>query len=304
MKDERKTEIKVGIMSLIGIIIFLWILGWAKDFSFTSKERELLVSFPEVAGLEIGDYVTVNGVRKGNVTDIAVRQKDVLVKISIDKNVDLKDDASFHIMMLDLMGGKKIEVRPGVSNKKLDFSSVRNGNFSSDIPSVIAGLGSVQDDLLASVKDLRVTLSAMNEYLTDKDLNKNIRSSMKNLDIVLTRLNTLIDQNSRDLSEITKNTAQLTKDAKEFIEENKSDMSGSLKSLKNVLQKTDSLVTFFNNLAGETSLKKNNIGKLLYDEDLFNKLNAAINKLNELTDLINEQLKSDGLKVKADVDIF
>jgi len=304
MKDERKTEIKVGIISIIGIIIFLWILGWAKDFSFTSKEKEMLISFPEVAGLEIGDYVTLNGVRKGNVTDIAVRQKDVLVKISIDKNTDLRDDASFHIMMLDLMGGKKIEVKPGVSDKKLDFSSVRKGNFSSDIPSVIAGLGSVQDDLLASVKDLRITLSAMNEYLTDKDLNKNIRSSMKNLDNVLTRLNTLIDQNSRDIGEITKNTAQLTRDAKEFIEENKSGMSGSLSSLKNVLEKTDSLVTFLNNVAGETSSRKNNIGKLLYDEELFNKLNTAINRLNELTDLITEQLKSDGLKVKADVDLF
>jgi phospholipid/cholesterol/gamma-HCH transport system substrate-binding protein len=304
MKDERKTEIRVGIMSIAGILIFLWILVWAKDFSFTATDKNLLISFPEVAGLEIGDYVTVNGVRKGNVSDIAVRSKDVLVKIAIDKSVDLRQDAVFSVMMLDLMGGKKIEVKPGTSDNKLDYSSVQNGIFSSDIPSVMALLGSVQDDLLASIKDIRITLTSMNEYLTDKELNKNIRSSMKNLDNVLTKINSMIDQNSKDISEITRNTAELTRSAKEFINENKSGMSESLENLKSVLAKTDSLITAMNNIAGETTSQKNNLGKLLYDKEFFSKFENAINQLNELSTIINEQLKSEGLKVKADVDIF
>ncbi|RPI65639.1 MAG: MCE family protein [Ignavibacteriales bacterium] len=304
MKDERKTEIRVGIMSIAGILIFLWILVWAKDFSFTATDKNLLISFPEVAGLEIGDYVTVNGVRKGNVSDIAVRSKDVLVKIAIDKSVDLRQDAVFSVMMLDLMGGKKIEVKPGTSENKIDYASVRKGNFASDIPSVMALLGSVQDDLLASIKDIRITLTSMNEYLTDKELNKNIRSSMKNLDNVLTKINSMIDQNSKDISEITKNTAEMTRSAKEFIDENKSGMSESLENLKSVLAKTDSLITAMNNIAGETTSQKNNLGRLLYDKEFFSKFENAINQLNELSTIINEQLKSEGLKVKADVDIF
>ena len=304
MKDERKTEIKVGIITIAGIIILLWILGWAKNFSFTSTEDTLLVSFPEVAGLEIGDYVTVNGVRKGNVTDISVRSKDVLVTMSIDKNVDLREDAMFSVLMLDLMGGKKIEVKPGVSENKMNFSVVQKGNFSSDIPTVMALLGSVQDDLIASIKDIRITLASMNEYLTDKELNKNIRSSMNNLDNVLTKINSMIDRNSNDFSEIAGNTAEITRSAKEFIEANKSDMSESLANLKNVLAKTDSLVTSMNNIASETASSRNNLGKLLYDKEFFLKFENAVNNLNELASIIKEQLKSEGLKVKADVDIF
>lgn len=304
MKDERKTEIKVGIITIAGIIILLWILGWAKNFSFTSTEDTLLVSFPEVAGLEIGDYVTVNGVRKGNVTDISVRSKDVLVTMSIDKNVDLREDAMFSVLMLDLMGGKKIEVKPGVSENKMNFSAVQKGNFSSDIPTVMALLGSVQDDLIASIKDIRITLASMNEYLTDKELNKNIRSSMNNLDNVLTKINSMIDRNSNDFSEIAGNTAEITRSAKEFIEANKSDMSESLANLKNVLAKTDSLVTSMNNIASETASSRNNLGKLLYDKEFFLKFENAVNNLNELASIIKEQLKSEGLKVKADVDIF
>jgi ABC-type transporter Mla subunit MlaD len=49
--------------------------GLGKGFTFRSTENEILVNFPEVAGLEVGDYVTVNGVRKGNVKEISVRMK-------------------------------------------------------------------------------------------------------------------------------------------------------------------------------------------------------------------------------------
>jgi phospholipid/cholesterol/gamma-HCH transport system substrate-binding protein len=160
MKDERKTEIKVGIMSIAALIIFLWILGWAKGFTFRSTENDILVRFPEVSGLEVGDYVTVNGVRKGNVKEIRVEGQSVLVKLEVRKDVELKEDAVFAVMMLDLMGGKKIEVKPGKSPNTLDYSAVQKGEFYADIPSVMSLLGSVQDDLLASIKDIRVTLTS------------------------------------------------------------------------------------------------------------------------------------------------
>jgi phospholipid/cholesterol/gamma-HCH transport system substrate-binding protein len=304
MKDERKTEIKVGIISIAGIIIFLWILGWAKDFSFRSTERDLLIRFPQVSGLEIGDYVTVNGVRKGNVSDIAVKGENVLVKLELSNDVDLRKDATFAIMMLDLMGGKKIEVSPGRSEERIDFRGVQQGMFYADIPSVMSLLGSVQEDLTASIKDLRITLSSMNEYLTDKNLKQEITSSVQNLNKVLQKMNTVIDQNKNSIEELTKNTAELTHNANVFLNENNENISSSIKDLKKVLVNADSLLTSLNGLASETKDGKNNLGRILYDKELFNKLETTLNQLNELTRIMNEQLKSDGLKVDADVDIF
>ena len=34
MKNERKTEIRVGLTVLVGILVFIWILGWAKNFLY------------------------------------------------------------------------------------------------------------------------------------------------------------------------------------------------------------------------------------------------------------------------------
>jgi phospholipid/cholesterol/gamma-HCH transport system substrate-binding protein len=304
MKDERKTEIKVGIMTLAGIVIFLWILGWAKGFTFRSTENEILVRFPEVAGLEIGDYVTVNGVRKGNVKEISVQGESVLVKLEINKEVELREDAVFAVMMLDLMGGKKIEVKPGNSAGEMDYSAVQKGEFYADIPSVMSLLGSVQDDLLASIKDIRITLTSLNKYLTDEELNNDVRNSMRNLNTALTKLNALIDRNRADIETITKNTAEITKSAKTFLSENQNEMSETIQNMNKVMVSTDSLLTVLNTIANETTSQKNNLGKILYDEELFKKIETTLNQLNELTGLMNEQLKSNGLKVDADINLF
>ena len=43
MKEQRKTEIKVGLTVIFGILIFLWIFGWAKNLSIRSSENFLKI---------------------------------------------------------------------------------------------------------------------------------------------------------------------------------------------------------------------------------------------------------------------
>ena len=81
MKDYRKTEIKVGITVIVGILLFLWLLSWARNFSLTTAETELKIKFPNVSGLQIGNEVTVNGVQNGYVSDFYIEKGDVIVTI-------------------------------------------------------------------------------------------------------------------------------------------------------------------------------------------------------------------------------
>ena len=141
MKDQRKTEIRVGITVIVGLIIFFWILSWAKNFLLVSKEKTVQIRFDNVSGLEVGDFVTVNGVRKGNVHDIEEEKNDVLVTVSVNNDTDLRKDARFGLAMLDMMGGKKVEIKPGTSSEFLDYSKIQYGSFNSDIPAVMNLVG-------------------------------------------------------------------------------------------------------------------------------------------------------------------
>jgi phospholipid/cholesterol/gamma-HCH transport system substrate-binding protein len=304
MKDQSKTEIKVGIMVIAGTLLFLWVLGWAKNFSFSANDKYLEIKFPTVAGLELGDPVTVNGVRKGSVEDFKIESEDVIVNVKLDSDVDLKKDAEFAISMLDLMGGKKINISPGNSPEEIDYSKVQQGQFNADIPRVMTMLGSMQEDLNGTIKDVRVTLTSLNNYLTDQQLNENIKSSIANLKDLTHKLNTLIDRNGENLSQIASNTVELTQDAKELIHNNKESIQSSISGLNTVIQRSDSLLSKLNNLADETTARKNNLGKLLYDENLYNDLAGTLKDVKELTKILTEQLKGEGINVDANIDIF
>ena len=114
MKDQRKTELKVGIVVVVAIILFIWILTWAKNFSLSVTEKSILVSFKNVSGLEVGDEVTINGVKKGFVDNFKIEDDNIIVKLALENDTPIKEDAVFRIAMLDLMGGKKVEIYPGI----------------------------------------------------------------------------------------------------------------------------------------------------------------------------------------------
>jgi phospholipid/cholesterol/gamma-HCH transport system substrate-binding protein len=62
MKNERKTEIKVGITVTLSLLLFIWIFGWAKNFTLSTDRKEVQIEYTQTAGLEVGDQVTINGV--------------------------------------------------------------------------------------------------------------------------------------------------------------------------------------------------------------------------------------------------
>jgi phospholipid/cholesterol/gamma-HCH transport system substrate-binding protein len=79
MKNERKTEIKVGITVTLSLLLFIWIFGWAKNFTLSTDRKEVQIEYTQTAGLEVGDQVTINGVRKGFVNKIKNVSNKVLV---------------------------------------------------------------------------------------------------------------------------------------------------------------------------------------------------------------------------------
>lgn len=301
MKDEKKTEIKVGITVLLGILIFIWILGWAKNISLQSNEQPIDVRFDNVAGLEIGDPVTVNGVKKGYVESMKVEPNYVIVKMMINDDIKLKQDATFAISMLDLMGGKKVEVFPGESVVPFDKNKLAVGKFYADIPSVMSLFGSVQDDLVTILKDVKISLHSMNKYLTDEKLSNNVQSSMANLNELTNKLNIILSENRNDIKTLTTNTVELTQKSNEMLTENKENIKEIISNLKIVFLKSDSLLTDLNSLTKETMNQQNNIGKFLYDENIIKDLKQSLKQVNELTSILIEQLKNKGVNVDANI---
>lgn len=301
MKQQRITEIKVGLTVLIGIIIFVWILSWAKNVSLTSNDIHLKVKFENASGLEVGNEVSVNGVKSGVVKDIYIESYYVVVEISVDSDVQLKKDAKFSLEVTDLMGGKKIEVSPGQDSELINADELQVGTFQADLASMMAVLSGIEIDLNTILDDVRTSLSEINSFLTDEQIKKEIRNSVTGFSTLTTKLNKMINENQENLKSITQNTKEITEDTKELISVNKESINSSINNLNSILNSSDSLVSKLNFLADETLNGDNNIGKILYDDSLFISLNKTIEQTKNLTRIILEQLQADGVKVDASI---
>ena len=301
MRNPRSTEIKVGITVLFGLIVFIWVLGWAKNFSLSSSDNLVRVSFSNVSGLEIGNNVTVNGVRKGHVKDFVITGSNVIVTLSINNDIELKKDAQFSLESTDLMGGRKIEVNPGNSTEILNLLEIQQGFYITDIAGVIALFSDIQDKISVIANESVKTLKGINSLLDDEQFIIGLKTSVDNLNSLTAKLNYVLKENQQNIIEITENTKEITSDTKLFLKRNGQNIESSISNLNNLLQKSDSLITSINYLAMETKTGGNNLGKILYDDSLYTNLVQSIELLKELSNVFLEQLQTDGLKVDANI---
>ncbi len=301
MRNERKAEIKVGITTILSLIVFIWIMGWSKNFLRISGDVEINIIFDTVSGLEVDDEVTIRGLRKGFVKDIILDKNIIVVKISVDQSADLREDMEFWLATVDLMGAKKIEIMPGISKEKLKLDGIHRGKFLPDFSTMMETIGSVKDDLMTIVDNIKISITALNSYLTDEEMKSDLKSSLKNLNGLTYKLNVMLSENRANISTIVENTASISEDTKIFFDENKEDIDVSVSKLKSLLIKSDSLVSQINYITAQTIEGDNNLGKILYDDSLVVKITETFNLLNQISKMILYQLQQDGVKVDANI---
>ena len=301
MKNQRATEVKVGITVLLGLIVFIWILGWTKNFTFSSSDNQVLVKFNNVSGLEIGNNVTVNGVKKGHVSDYYIEGSVVIVSLSVDNEVKLKKDAAFFLESTDLMGGRKIEIFPGASDEDLDYKGIHHGTYVTDIAGVIALFGDLQDKISIIANETANTLQSLNSFLDDKAFMQEVRNSVINLNRVTERLDYVLTENQQNIKEISENTKDITAETKMILRVNGSNIESTLKNLNTTVLKSDSLLTAINYLTKETMAGENNLGKILYNDSLYFNIVESIQSLKHLTKILIYQLETSGVNVDASI---
>lgn len=109
------TAIKVGIVTLTGLILIAIVIIWKSEIFLVGKGYELRASFESIEGLTIGSEVRYRGLKVGKVLRIDPGPYDIKVYSVIAPDIKIPADSILRVSYDGIVGLKYLEIRPGTS---------------------------------------------------------------------------------------------------------------------------------------------------------------------------------------------
>jgi phospholipid/cholesterol/gamma-HCH transport system substrate-binding protein len=288
--EYKSLELKVGFTIFIAILVFTVGMMWLEGFKLRGERYEVHAVFPMVGGVNSGDAVNVNGVERGEVTRVSLREHDVIVSMTIDIETKIPEDSKVVLQTQGIMGERIVTIIVGRSEVILEPGSMIEGVYDPGISEALASMGKVMESLYMLTGDIReiaevirgneiaVTLNNLakaSEELTllIEDVSPSLRTGVSTLgsaagkaDSMLARHESRIDSIFINVEEAAALLPALASSAEELTE--------TLKQVADRLQSED-----------------NTMGALLNDKELLIKLESAVTGFDELVKDIKENPK-------------
>ncbi len=283
MKISR--EVKTGILAAIAIVVVIFGYSFMKGQNIFSSSRQLYVVYDNVDGLSSSANITINGLKVGNVSDVAFLDNSgkILVTMLIDSRFDFSKNSTAEIYKNGFIGGKAIKIitsNEGPSAKSGDTLKSRYepgmvqhllgslGPLEQKLESVLGGLDTLVHSLNTVLdrpgqKDMKSTLADLSATMN------NLKNVTAHVDELLAKNTTKLDTTFTNLSEVAYNFSRV------------SDSLAQIK-IKPLLNKFNTILTNFKNISTKLNEGQGTAGKLLNDDTLYTNLEHASKQLEEL----------------------
>lgn len=281
-------QTKVGLFSLITVIIFIFGFYFLKGKSLFTTKSKYYAIFDNVDGIYQSNPVVVNGHKIGTVNGEAfdVTTGKVILEMVVDNDFTLYDSCLASITSTDLVGSKEVSIRYKVSKKAL-ISGDTMGSI--DILDLFGKVGAIIEPLNAKITKTLTNLDTVLHGISSALGKEDPTSTIHKLNAVLDNIHTLtaengtlqqtlnnlktftgnLDKNNANIDRILHNIADLTDTLKN------ADLGATVSRARDALNSIDTLMYNINNGNGT-------ISGLIKDKKVYNDLDSAVLSLNVL----------------------
>lgn len=300
INDSKKSEIKVGVVTVVSIAMFVIGLFLAGKIGVGADMQKLHFKFSNSGGLKISDIIVVNGVERGYITDIITKNGSVVIEGKISDLSDIKLDATAQISMLEITGGKKIEINPGRHSKSIGLQDTIPGLYVVGIPELLSDASMIAHDLRKLIQRLDTTAASINMLIGDKDFISDIRTTITASKDAATTINNLLQNNKSDLVITIKNIKSASQTLKELVQRSEPKADSLLDNLGKVIKSADNLIGRTGSIADNASeliknfndiavdIKDGNgvVTTLLYDKEFNEEFRKSLDNLAKFVEMI------------------
>lgn len=282
-----RKEVKVGVLSVIGILMSVFSYNYLKGFNLFEKNRSFKIIYEKVDGLSVSNPVTLNGFKIGNVKKINFNPdntKELIVDIIIENDVIFSKSSYAELYETGLIGGKAIAIIPDYS----DDSVALDGDYLKG--SIKPGLTELVNQILPQVqlqleivmKNAEIVLENINS-LFDAETKAQLKSSVDDFSNLTNQLSETSNAISKLILENSQNISLSVENIR-LSSERISDISKSLspKTIKHITTNLDSVLSNLKNISKNLNSGSGTFGKLINDDSVYQNLDSTINELKVL----------------------
>ncbi len=106
-------QAKVGILTIVALIVFAGIVTWKNDLFLRAGGVTLVGNFQNVEGLGVGSEVRYRGFKVGKVMNIDPEPSEIKVYSLIDRGIKFPADSYLRVAFDGIVGLKYLDIRPG-----------------------------------------------------------------------------------------------------------------------------------------------------------------------------------------------
>ena len=176
-------EVKVGAVSIAGIVVFLAIISFLGVFNFAGTSYAINIVYDQVNGLKAGNEVRFAGVTVGTVKDLEVVGNKIKVICKIDKDVKIPEDSKFSLGVDGVMGAKFVTIDPPadtfnsqmcVADQEVQGTPAQGlDEFMASSSKVLEKVEAIADAFNNVFGDPEVQKSMREGFLNARDISKN-----------------------------------------------------------------------------------------------------------------------------------
>lgn len=263
------TEARVGLMIMVSFTLFIVIIGMLAKFNINRSGYNIRLYFTFLNDLNVGAPVKIGGgIKIGEVAQIRQSNEKTEVTIWIDNKYKLSKSTSFAIFTTGVIGEKYINV--------IVPALTENEGYLED-GDVKYGIDPASFDRM---------MQTFQSFLQDKSGGEILADIFTNSSKFVENVNDLVEDNKYDVKAsvtMTKSTIEnlsvqtrilmshmnkLAKNMSDLSEENKADINITLKNLSET-------TTSLNKLMARMESGRGTVGRLMYDEEVYNNLRDA-----------------------------
>lgn len=198
------TEAKVGMFSLLGILVFAVIMiQLSSTVLFGKSGFHVTAYFKEAEGIEPGNPIHYAGVDVGMVDRISIENGEAVLNLRLYNDTKIPRDADFSIQTSSVMGGRFIKASGGHQERGyLEEGMTVQGQAT---PGIDAAMDKM-DKLMVSAQTM---LDGINTIVGDPAAQRNMRNSINNFDVISENLSILTAQGIQIANQIESVTSQM-----------------------------------------------------------------------------------------------